>query len=75
MVDDINGVGMEIGIQLKINDKKLSVKKIIDAVYGKGLHICKSSETGIQLMPPLTIERKALDQGLEILIDILNSFA
>ncbi len=75
LVDDINGIGMEIGIQLKLDGKKISTKKIIDSVYEKGLHVCKSSETGIQLMPPLTIERKVLDQGLEILVDMLNSFA
>lgn len=70
---DINGIGMEIGVQLNINNGKLSIKKILDAAYEKGLHICKTSETGFQLMPPLTIERKVLNQGLEIFIECLKN--
>lgn len=75
LIVDVNGIGMEIGIQLNLNNKKLTTKKIVDTTYEKGLHLCKSSETGLQLMPPLTIERKILNSGLEILIGILKSFS
>lgn len=75
LVKDVNGIGMEIGIQLIIDSKKLSTKKILDLAYEKGLHLCKSSETGFQLMPPLTLDKKILDKGLEIFVKTLDFFS
>jgi 4-aminobutyrate aminotransferase-like enzyme len=75
LIKDINGIGMEIGIQLNLNDKKKTVKDIIDTTYEKGLHLCKSSETGLQIMPPLIIERKVLDQGIDVLVKTIKTFS
>lgn len=68
---DLRGKGMEIGIGLK--DAK-TARKVIDAAFEKGLHIVVGSENNIQLMPPLIIPQKLLDEGLEILINTLKNF-
>ncbi|MFH1049092.1 MAG: hypothetical protein V1732_05515 [Patescibacteria group bacterium] len=63
------GQGMEIGIGLKDAD---TARKMIDIALEKGLHIVVGAENNLQIMPPLTISQKVLDQGLEILIGILR---
>lgn len=67
---DLRGKGMEIGVGLKDNE---IARKVIDKAFGRGLHIIIGSENNIQLMPPLTIPQKLLDEGLEILISTLKS--
>ena len=76
-VGDIRGIGMEIGIDfvkdIKSKEKNTYlVKKIISLGMKKGLYLNGDFESNIQLMPPLTIDRKTLDQGLEILIEIIK---
>src|SRR3989344_1694695 len=74
---DIRGIGMEIGIDF-VKSKKTKEKnkqlteKIVDETLKKGLHTISDHDSNIQLMPPLTIERKTLNQGLEILIDVIK---
>jgi 4-aminobutyrate aminotransferase-like enzyme len=46
--------------------------KLIEKLNRKGLHLTYADDFNFQLMPPLTIERKTLDQGLGIFIDLLN---
>jgi len=67
---DLQGKGMEIGIGLK--DAK-TARKVIDTAFEKGLHIVVGSENNLQVMPPLTIPQKLLDEGLEILISTLKN--
>ncbi len=69
-VTDIRGIGMEIGLELTSGGKKL----VTDA-RAQGLHLAEVDETILQLMPPLTIERTVLDQGLDILIAELKKLA
>ncbi len=77
-VGDIRGIGMEIGIDF-VKDKKTkeknkeTVEAVVKNAFKKRLHIVCDHESNIQLMPPLTIERKTLDDGLEILIETINS--
>lgn len=76
-VGNIRGIGMEIGIDF-VKSKKTKEKnkqlaeKIVDETLKKGLHTISDHDSTIQLMPPLTIERKTLDKGLEILIDVIK---
>lgn len=61
-VTDINGIGMEIGIKLtKVDTVVLEARK-------NGLFLVSDNVGNIQIMPPLTIERKDLDKGIEIFI-------
>ena len=49
------------------------MKQMINKGRGLGLHLAYADDYSIQLMPPLTIERKTLNQGLEIFIKIIKS--
>lgn len=77
-VGDIRGLGLEIGLDF-VKNKKGKVKntelliKVVNKAIKKGLHLVTDNESVIQIMPPLTIERKVLDAGLEILINTVNS--
>ena len=69
---------MEIGIDF-VRDKKSKkadqkfAKKIVKQALKNGLHLVLGDGGNIQLMPPLTIERKVLDKGIDILVDVVNS--
>ncbi|MFA7654354.1 MAG: aspartate aminotransferase family protein [Candidatus Magasanikbacteria bacterium] len=65
----INGLGMEIGLQLK--DSK-TARRVIDASYKNGLHVIVGSENNLQIMPPLIISHDLLDSGLNILIKAIK---
>ncbi len=72
-VGDVRGIGMEIGIDFVLSKKTKKknpkfVDKVIKQSLEKGLHLASV----VQLMPPLTIPRKILDQGIDILIDVIN---
>lgn len=76
-VGDVRGIGMLIGIDFvkdKISKEKNSnmVEKVMRECWEKGLHVVCDHESTLQLMPPLTIDRKILDNGMEILVEIVN---
>lgn len=73
-VEDVNGLGMEIGIRLTNKLKNFNMVKFIETVRNKGLHLANADSFSFQIMPPLTIERNVLDMGLEILTDSIKSF-
>ncbi len=66
---DLRAKGMEIGIGLKDAE---TARKMIDIAFEKGLHIVVGAENNLQIMPPLNISQELLDEGLEILINVLN---
>ena len=76
-VGDIRGWGLEIGIDL-VKDKQTKekdselVEKVVKECGDKGLHLVCDHESNIQLMPPLTIDQKVLEEGLEILVSVLK---
>lgn len=77
LVGDIRGYGMEIGIDLvkEKNTKEKNtelVETIVKQAHEKGLHIVCDHESNIQLMPPLTIKQDILDEGLDILINLIS---
>ena len=73
IIDDINGMGMEIGVHLKSEPQfKTKMREFISKARYMGLHLAYADETNFQLMPPLTIERKDLDQGIEIFVKLLK---
>jgi len=73
-VEDVNGLGMEIGIRLNNKLKNFNMIKFIEKIRNKGLHLANADSFSFQIMPPLTIKRNVLDTGLEILTDSINSF-
>jgi len=66
---NLNGLGMEIGLQLKDSE---TARRVIDRSFENGLHVIVGSENNIQIMPPLTISRDLLDAGLNILIEAIE---
>lgn len=67
-VASVSGIGMMIGIELK-NKKAGDVCK---AALDKGL-LLLTAKTKVRLLPPLTITYEEIDEGLDILLGILNS--
>jgi len=69
-VIEVRGKGMEIGLELKDNrTAQLVVKK----AFEKGLHLIVGDGGNIQIMPPLIIKRELLDEGLNILLKVIDS--
>ncbi|MCE3224885.1 MAG: aminotransferase, class [Nitrospira sp.] len=77
-VGNIRGIGMEIGIDI-VTDKRTkehdpaTVEKIVQQAFKRNLHIVCDHHSNIQLMPPLTIERTILDEGLGRLIESIKA--
>jgi acetylornithine/N-succinyldiaminopimelate aminotransferase len=66
-VDSVSGLGMMIGIALK-NKKAEDVKA---KAMEKGLLVL-TAKTKVRLLPPLTITKEEIDEGLRILMEILE---
>ncbi len=64
-VADVRGKGMEIGLQFK---DAAACREVRSKAFADGLHVVGGSQDNLQIMPPLTIPQKLLDEGLEILI-------
>lgn len=76
-VGNIRGKGMELGIDIvknKESKEKYSeaVETVVRNALQRDLHIVCDHVSTIQLMPPLTIDRKNLDEGLARLIECIN---
>jgi acetylornithine/N-succinyldiaminopimelate aminotransferase len=76
-VGDIRGIGMEIGVDF-VKDKKSKekntelVEKVVEKAFQNGLHLVSDHESNIQLMPPLTIDKKILSEGLDIFVSVIK---
>lgn len=68
-IEDISGRGMEIGVHFT---KPLAVS-IVNEAQKRGLHLVCDTNSNIQIMPPLTISRKDLDQGINILLSVIDN--
>lgn len=66
-VDSISGMGLMIGIALKSKNAADIAKKALD----KGLLVL-TAKTKVRLLPPLNIVQSEIDDGLDILIEILE---
>jgi 4-aminobutyrate aminotransferase-like enzyme len=69
MVKDVRGIGMEIGVELL--DSKAR-EQVTSKAFGAGLHLAATGGSTLQLMPPLTIERSTLDEGIAILVQAIG---
>ena len=67
-VQSVSGIGLMIGIELKT--KKAG--DIAKACLENGLLVL-TAKTKVRLLPPLTITYEELDEGLDILINLLES--
>lgn len=74
-VEDVNGVGMEIGVRLSSELKNFNMALFINKARVNGLHLANADSYSFQLMPPLTTSRKDLDKGIEIFIETLKTIS
>lgn len=73
VIEDINGIGMEIGVHFrKIKSGKPVVISVVEKAHEKGLHLVCDLDANVQVMPPLIIEREVLDRGVEIFVSLIN---
>lgn len=74
---DIRGKGMEIGLVFGDDDNPSwdpsSTRMIVENARAKGLYLTGGGSGILQIMPPLTIDRKDLDHGIAILVDVILS--
>ena len=66
-ISAVRGLGMMIGIETSI-----SLSKIVEAARQKGLIILTAGENVIRLLPPLTISREEIQQGIAILKEVFS---
>jgi 4-aminobutyrate aminotransferase len=77
-VGDIRGIGLEIGLDI-VADRATKAKdpqrvvRIMQEGFVRGVHLTGDQQSTIQLMPPLTIDRVQLDDGLNRLIEAVRA--
>ena len=69
LIAEVRGVGLMVGADLAQNGKDL-----VAACLEKGLHVNCTHETVLRIMPPLTITRDQLDEGLDILAEAMREW-
>jgi len=69
LIAEVRGVGLMTGADLTQNGRDL-VADCLD----RGLHINCTHDTVLRLMPPLTITKEQLDEGIDILADALRAW-
>lgn len=66
-ISAVRGLGMMIGIETSA-----SLSKIVEAARQKGLIILTAGENVIRLLPPLTISKEEIQQGIAILKEVFS---
>ena len=66
-ISAVRGLGMMIGIETSA-----SLSKIVEAARQKGLIIVTAGENVIRLLPPLTISREEIQQGITVLKEVFS---
>lgn len=66
-ISAVRGLGMMIGIETSA-----SLSKVVEAARQKGLIILTAGENVIRLLPPLTISREEIQQGIAILKEVFS---
>lgn len=66
-ISTVRGLGMMIGIETSA-----SLSKIVEAARQKGLIILTAGENVIRLLPPLTIGREKIQQGIAVLKEVFS---
>ena len=77
-VGNIRGIGMEIAVTF-LKDKNAKTpdedfaKQLVARSFEKGLHIVHGGDGNIQIMPPLTTSQEVLKQGVDMLVESIQS--
>jgi acetylornithine/succinyldiaminopimelate/putrescine aminotransferase len=65
-VKDVRGVGMMWGIELDV-----PAAPVVAAALDRGLLVTAAGERVIRLLPPLVIAAADIDEGIDILVEVL----
>ena len=66
-ISAVRGLGMMIGIETSA-----SLSRLVEAAHQKGLIILTAGENVIRLLPPLTISREEIQQGIAVLKEVFS---
>ena len=66
-ISAVRSLGMMIGIETSA-----SLSRLVEAARQKGLIILTAGENVIRLLPPLTIGREEIQQGIAILKEVFS---
>jgi len=66
-ISAVRGLGMMIGIETSA-----SLSRLVEAARQKGMIILTAGENVIRLLPPLTISREEIQQGIAILKEVFS---
>lgn len=66
-ISAVRGLGMMIGIETSI-----SLSRLVETARQKGLIILTAGENVIRLLPPLTISREEIQQGIAVLKEVFS---
>ena len=66
-ISAVRGLGMMVGIETSA-----SLSRIVEAARQKGLIILTAGENVIRLLPPLTISREEIQQGIAVLKEVFS---
>ncbi len=66
-VTEISGIGLMMGLELKTK----TAKEVAAECLKRGLLVL-TAKTKVRLLPPLTINNQELEEGIQILISVLN---
>ena len=66
-ISAVRGLGMMIGIETSA-----SLSRLVEAARQKGLIILTAGENVIRLLPPLTISREEIQQGITVLKEVFS---
>lgn len=71
---DIRGNGLIQGIEIKSKGKEIKIKDIVVKCMEKGLLLVGAGENTIRFVPPLIIAKEHIDEGIEILENVLKEY-
>jgi 4-aminobutyrate aminotransferase len=78
LIGDVRGLGLMIGIEIVANREtrepaKATRDQIINEAFARGLLLLGAGESVIRLMPPLSVDRAAADEGLRLFEESLSA--
>jgi 4-aminobutyrate aminotransferase len=77
LIGDVRGLGLMVGVEFVEDSKKTPAKAkrnaLIKEAFKKGLLLLGAGESSVRIAPPLIIDRKQIDVGLEIFEEALKT--
>jgi len=67
VIKEVRGKGLIVGLELTIPSKK-----VIDLCLEYGLLLCKSGDHVLRFLPPLIVDKKQIEEAVEILEDAIR---